>query len=76
VQQVVEVFKSRCDARFHWGKAGWSTFWPCFDGAVTYPDTWCHFGCAVEVTSAHHLLIGLPLTTSISMPSSFRLDTC
>ncbi len=56
VQQVVELFKSSCDARFHWGKAGWSTFWPCFDGAVIYPDTWCQFGCAVEVSSPHRLL--------------------
>ena len=59
-QQVVQLFTSSCkDARFHWGKAGWSSFWPCFDGAITYPDTWCHFGCAVEVSSPYRLPVNL-----------------
>jgi hypothetical protein len=58
-QQVVELFMTSCNARFHWGKAGWSTFWPCFDGATVYPDTWCHFGCGVQV-------LGLPSQTLLS----------
>eukprot|EP00873_Tetraselmis_striata_P012175 jgi/Tetstr1/432439/TSEL_021815.t1 len=33
--------------RMHWGKAGMPE--PgCFDGAREFPDTWCHFGCAVH----------------------------
>ena len=32
----------------HWGKAGWPQHAPCFDGSVEYPQTWCHFGCAVK----------------------------
>ena len=38
-----------CRGRLHWGKAGWQSLAPCFDGAREYPDTWCHFGCAVHV---------------------------
>lgn len=52
-QQVIGMFKNLCNARFHWGKAGWSgnsqSFWPCFDGAAVYGENWCHFGCAVQV---------------------------
>ena len=44
---VVEYLLERCDARLHWGKAGWPTHNPCFDGAEDYPETWCDFGCAV-----------------------------
>lgn len=46
--RVVEIFLNECDARLHWGKWGWVKYQPCFDGAVTYPETWCDFGCAVH----------------------------
>lgn len=45
--KVVELFRTRCNARLHWGKAGWPRFADCFDGAREYPATWCSFGCAV-----------------------------
>ncbi|EFN57507.1 hypothetical protein CHLNCDRAFT_143085 [Chlorella variabilis] len=38
----------RCQARLHWGKAGWDELSQCFDGAKEYPSTWCHFGCAAQ----------------------------
>ena len=44
---VMNYFVDNCDARLHWGKAGWPTHTPCFDGAEEYPETWCDFGCAV-----------------------------
>ena len=44
---VLEYLLDTCDARLHWGKAGWPTHTPCFDGAEEYPETWCDFGCAV-----------------------------
>ena len=44
---VMNYFLDNCDARLHWGKAGWPTHTPCFDGAEDYPETWCDFGCAV-----------------------------
>ncbi len=47
--RVVELFRQRCGARLHWGKAGWPQHATCFDGAEEYPDSWCHFGCAVQV---------------------------
>jgi len=46
--RVVEIFLTSCDARLHWGKWGWVKYHPCFDGAVSYPETWCDFGCAVH----------------------------
>lgn len=46
-QRVMELFRTRCNARLHWGKAGWNRYGQCFDGAREYPDTWCDFGCAV-----------------------------
>ncbi|KDD76265.1 hypothetical protein H632_c292p1 [Helicosporidium sp. ATCC 50920] len=46
--EVIRLFREECGARFHWGKAGWPQFASCFDGATEYPDTWCHFGCAVS----------------------------
>ena len=49
VQETIHLFLSKCRARFHWGKAGWPRHFPCFDGATMYPDTWCNFGCAVQV---------------------------
>jgi len=45
--QVLNYFLDECDARLHWGKAGWPTHTPCFDGAEEYPESWCDFGCAV-----------------------------
>lgn len=43
----------RCGARFHLGKAGLNEVVVknegCWDGAKEYPQTWCHFGCAVQV---------------------------
>ena len=44
---VMRYFIDECDARLHWGKAGWPTHWPELDGAVNYSETWCDFGCAV-----------------------------
>jgi hypothetical protein len=49
-QKVVEFIRDECNIRFHWGKAGWPRYNGCFEGSVTYPDTWCDFGCAVEVS--------------------------
>lgn len=47
-QAVMDMFRSEsCKARLHWGKAGWPQHAKCFDGATEYPDSWCHFGCAV-----------------------------
>jgi len=59
-QEVVRILRSDCGARLHWGKAGWPQWAACFDGAREYPDTWCHFGCAVqardELLSSHRRL--------------------
>ena len=45
---VLDVFRHKCGARLHWGKAGWmEEYGQCFDGTVEYPSSWCHFGCAV-----------------------------
>eukprot|EP01023_Acetabularia_acetabulum_P065410 TRINITY_DN8655_c0_g1_i3.p1 TRINITY_DN8655_c0_g1~~TRINITY_DN8655_c0_g1_i3.p1 ORF type:complete len:582 (+),score=94.72 TRINITY_DN8655_c0_g1_i3:131-1876(+) len=46
-QEVMKHFLQNCDARLHWGKAGWPDLLPCFDGASQYQH-WCDFGCAVE----------------------------
>jgi len=46
--EVLDFFLEQCGARLHWGKAGWPTHQPCFDGAEDYPETWCDFGCAVQ----------------------------
>lgn len=48
-QRIAELFRTRCGARWHWGKEGWTRHAKCFDGAAEYPNTWCHFGCAVQV---------------------------
>jgi hypothetical protein len=46
-QQVMGLFRDKCNARLHWGKAGWKqTYAACFDGAKEYSE-WCDFGCAV-----------------------------
>lgn len=49
VQAVIGLFHDKCDARLHWGKAGWPEHEPCYDGSKLLPKTWCHFGCAVQV---------------------------
>ncbi|PSC73742.1 L-gulonolactone oxidase [Micractinium conductrix] len=46
--KVVSLFRERCGARLHWGKAGWPEHAKCFDGGKEYPNTWGHFGCAVQ----------------------------
>ncbi|KAK9908861.1 hypothetical protein WJX75_003902 [Coccomyxa subellipsoidea] len=46
--RVMGIFRQECGARMHWGKAGWPRWAACFDGAKEFPDTWCHFGCAVR----------------------------
>ena len=53
-QAVVKILREadECKARMHWGKAGWEKWAPCFDGATEYPQTWCHFGCAVQASIA------------------------
>lgn len=45
--RIVDLFRTRCNARLHWGKAGWPRFASCFDGAREYPESWCSFGCVV-----------------------------
>ena len=40
-----------CNGRLHWGKCGWPRYESCFDGAASFPETWCSFGCAVQVDS-------------------------
>lgn len=47
-QRVMHYLVEKCDARLHWGKAGWPYLEPCFDGASHYTK-WCDFGCAVQV---------------------------
>lgn len=49
VQTVISLFHDKCQARLHWGKAGWPEHEPCYDGSVHLPNTWCQFGCAVQV---------------------------
>lgn len=49
LQAVIGLFHDKCDARLHWGKAGWPEHEPCYDGSKHLPKTWCHFGCAVQV---------------------------
>lgn len=44
---VIDLMLKQCQGRFHWGKAGWAVHQKCFDGAASYPKTWCDFGCAV-----------------------------
>jgi hypothetical protein len=46
---VLDFMLEECNStRLHWGKAGWPTHQPCFDGAEDYPESWCDFGCAVQ----------------------------
>lgn len=52
--KIVRVLRgAKCRARMHWGKAGWEKWANCFDGSVEYPETWCHFGCAVQALDPH-----------------------
>lgn len=44
------LLHDKCQARLHWGKAGWPQLEPCYDGSQHFPETWCQFGCAVQVT--------------------------
>jgi hypothetical protein len=45
---LLDLFVNKCQGRLHWGKEGWPRHAACFDGAATYPDSWCDFGCAVD----------------------------
>lgn len=54
-QRIMQLFRQRCGARLHWGKAGWPQHAKCFKGSVEYPTTWCHFGCAVMVRAGRVL---------------------
>jgi len=45
--KVIDLMLKQCRGRLHWGKAGWPTHQQCFDGAASFPKTWCDFGCAV-----------------------------
>ncbi|EFN59179.1 hypothetical protein CHLNCDRAFT_138071 [Chlorella variabilis] len=47
-QRIMQLFRQRCGARLHWGKAGWPQHAKCFKGSIEYPSTWCSFGCAVQ----------------------------
>lgn len=68
-QRVMGIFRGECNARMHWGKAGWPRWAACFDGAREYPDTWCSFGCAVRV--GHW--VGHPSVNRSVSPSVTRL---
>lgn len=47
--RLAQMFlEGNCRGRYHWGKAGWAKHIPCFDGAATYGEGWCDFGCAVS----------------------------
>lgn len=50
--QFLEVMRllrgPTCAGRLHWGKAGWEEPAGCWRGAAEYPNSWCHFGCAVR----------------------------
>ena len=49
VQKLIAFVNETCSPRLHWAKAGWPRYLSCFDGSVAYPQTWCDFGCAVQV---------------------------
>ena len=50
MQKLIGFVQEVCQRpRLHWGKAGWPRYQKCFDGAQVYPQTWCDFGCAVQV---------------------------
>ena len=52
VQKVLSMLLGDgCNGRLHWGKCGWPRYESCFDGAASFPETWCSFGCAVQVGS-------------------------
>lgn len=54
VQKLIAFVNETCSPRLHWAKAGWPRYLSCFDGSVAYPQTWCDFGCAVQVSSCCH----------------------
>lgn len=55
----MRLFRDRCQARWHWGKAGFvEVDKGCFDGAKEYPETWCaRCGCCAccEVSAVPNL---------------------
>jgi coenzyme F420-reducing hydrogenase delta subunit len=63
-QEVIRIVRTECGGRLHWGKAGWPQWAACFDGAREYPDTWCHFGCAVQARA--------PAAQRVRWPTSRR----
>ena len=66
MQTVISLFHDKCQARLHWGKAGWPEHEPCYDGSIHLPQTWCHFGCAVQVWRASFIAyISLHLLTVV-----------
>lgn len=53
--KVIEFLKEdkRCKgSRLHWGKAGWPAD-TCDRTSEDFPNTWCHFGCAVQELDPH-----------------------
>jgi len=52
VQKLIGFINETCTPRLHWAKAGWPRYLSCFDGSVAYPNTWCDFGCAVQVSGS------------------------
>lgn len=48
--KVIKLFVDTCDARLHWGKAGFQEAVDSTDYNVVekYGDNWCSFGCAVH----------------------------
>ena len=59
-QTVMGVFINQCNARMHWGKAGWPRYEPCFDvrSLLLQSCTNCE-GCRVCYLLDLHLLVGL-----------------
>lgn len=54
MQKLIGFVNETCSPRLHWAKAGWPRYLSCFDGSVAYPQTWCDFGCAVQVIPSCH----------------------
>ena len=48
--QVIRLFVDTCDARLHWGKAGFKEAVNSTDYNLVdkYGDNWCNFGCAAH----------------------------
>ena len=47
LQELADLILQKYNGRLHWGKAGWSG---SFDGASTFGNSWCQFGCSVLVS--------------------------